>query len=107
MEPLSVLVSASADPVIEIENQQYKDGPGAAVTGQLSNQSGHPVNVTHVFSTFYDKNGQVVWVGGQYIDRALQPQTPVDFIFPFPLDLSGKISTERTMVIAYVPRSSQ
>ena len=58
MQPLAVLVAASADPVIEIENQEYKAGPGAAVTGQLANQSGHIVNVSHVLTTFYDKNGQ-------------------------------------------------
>jgi hypothetical protein len=107
MEPISVLVSASADPVIEIENQQYKDGPGAAVTGQLSNQSGHPVNVAHVLSTFYDKNGQVVWVGGQYVDRALQPQTPVDFRVLVPQDLASKISTERTVVATYIQGNNQ
>jgi hypothetical protein len=107
MEPLSVLVSASADPVIEIENQQYKDGPGAAVTGQLSNQSGHPVNVAHVLSTFYDKNGQLVWVGGQYIDRALQPQTPIDFRVTVPQDLASKVSTERTITSTYIQGSSQ
>ena len=107
MEPLSVLVSATADPVIEIENQQYKDGPGAGVTGQLFNQSGHPVNVAHVLSTFYDKNGQVVWVGGQYVDRALQPQTPVDFRVLVPQDLALKVNTERTVVSAYIQGNSQ
>jgi hypothetical protein len=107
MQPLSVLVSASADPVIEVENQAYKDGPNAAVTGQLSNQSGHPVNVAHVLSTFYDKSGQLVWVGGEYIDRALQPQTPVDFHIAVPQDLAGKISSERTVVASYVQGGTQ
>jgi hypothetical protein len=106
MQPLSVVVAASADPVVEIENQQY-DGPGPAVTGQLTNQSGHPVNIAHVLSTFYDKNGQIVWVGAQYIDRALQPQTPVDFRVPLPPDLAGKVSTERTIVATYMQGSWQ
>jgi hypothetical protein len=101
MEPLSVLVSASADPVIEIEGQQFNHAPGASVTGKLTNQSGQTVNVAHVLSTFYDKNGQVVWVAGQYIDRALQPQTPVDFRVPAPEDLAKNISTVRTVVSAY------
>ena len=106
MDPLSVLVAASADPVVEIENQEYKvDGPNAAVTGQLTNQSGHPVNVAHVLTTFYDQNGQLVWVGGQYIDRALQPQTPVDFRVPIPQDLAGKVKTERTIVATYMQGS--
>lgn len=107
MEPLSVLVSASADPVIEVQNQRYNPPPGASLTGQLSNQSGHVVNVAHVLSTFYDKNGQVVWVAGQYIDRALQPQTPVDFRIPVPEDLARKISSQRTVVATYISGSSQ
>lgn len=102
MDPLSVLVSASADPVVEIENQQYNGGQGAAVTGQLTDQSGHDVNIAHVLSTFYDKNGQVVWVGGEYIDRALQPQTPVNFRVLVPQDLADKVATERTIVATYV-----
>jgi hypothetical protein len=107
MDPVSILVSASADPVVEIENQQFKDGQGAAVTGQLFNQSGHAVNIAHVLSTFYDSNGQVVWVGGQYIDRALQPQTPVDFRVPLPQDLASKVSTERTVIATYIQGGSQ
>ncbi len=107
MQPLSVLVAASADPVVEIENQEYNSGPGAAVTGQLSNQSGHVANFSHVLSTFYDKSGQVVWVGGQYIDRALQPQTPIAFRVPVPQDLSATVSTERTIVATYIPGATQ
>jgi hypothetical protein len=60
MEPISVLVSASADPVIEIENQKYNPGARASLTGQVSNQSGQIVNIAHILSTFYDKNGQLV-----------------------------------------------
>lgn len=101
MEPLSLLISASADPVIEIQNQQYNPGPSASLTGQLSNQSGQTVNVAHVLSTFYDKNGQLVWVSGQYIDRALLPQTPVDFHLSVPEDLAKKVSSERTVVATY------
>jgi hypothetical protein len=101
MEPLSVLVSASADPVVAVENQKYNPPPGATLTGQLSNQSGHVVNIAHVLSTFYDKNGQVVWVSGQYIDRALEPQTPIPFQIPVPEDLSRKISSQRTVVATY------
>jgi hypothetical protein len=101
MQPSSVLVSASADPVVEILNQQYSSAPGAALTGQLSNQSGQTVNIAHVLSTFYDKDGQLVWVAGQYVDRALLPQTPVDFRVSVPEDLAKKISTERTIVSTY------
>ena len=106
MTPLSVLVSASADPVIEVQNQTYNPGPGATLTGQLSNESGQTVNVAHVLSSFYDKNGQLVWVGSQYIDRALQPQTPLNFRIAVPEDLSKKINSERTVVATYSIGSS-
>ncbi len=101
MKPLSTLVSASADPVVEVENQKFNPAPGPSLTGQLSNQSGQNVNVAHVLSTFYDKNGQVTWVAGQYIDRALLPRTPVDFRIPVPEDLAGKIASQRTVVATY------
>ena len=106
MVPLSVLISASADPVIEIQNQQFNPAPGATLTGKISNQSGQTVNVSHVLSSFYDKNGQLVWVGGQYIDRALQPQTPLDFRIPVPEDLAKNINSERTIVSTYSIASS-
>jgi hypothetical protein len=101
MQPLSVLISASADPVVEVQNQKYNPAPGASLTGQLSNQSGQIVNVAHVLSTFYDKNGQLVWVAGEYVSRALLPQTPVDFHVPVPEDLARKIGSERTVVATY------
>jgi hypothetical protein len=107
MQPLSILVSASADPVIEIQNQKFNPPPGATLTGQLSNQSGQTVNVSHVLSSFYDSNGQLVWVAGQYIDRALQPQTPVDFRVAVPEDLARKVNTERTVVSTYSVGSLQ
>jgi hypothetical protein len=107
MQPLSILVSASADPVIEIQNQKFNPPPGATLTGQLSNQSGQTVNVSHVLSSFYDSNGQLVWVAGQYIDRALQPQTPVDFRIAVPEDLARKVNTERTVVSTYSVGSLQ
>lgn len=102
MDPESVLVSASADPVIEVENQKINPVPNPSLSGQLSDQSGETVNVAHVLSTFYDKNGQVVWVAGQYIDRALLPQTPVDFDIPIPEDLAKNISSQRTIVSSYL-----
>ena len=105
VDPISVLVSASADPVVEIQNQKFNPPPGASVTGQLSNQSGHTVNVAHVLSTFYDKDGQVVWVAGQYIDRALQPQIPVEFRVTVPEDLAKKVTNERTVVATYTSGS--
>jgi len=102
MTPFSSLVSASADPVIEIQDEHLSPAPDASVAGQLTNQSGQIVNVAHVLATFYDKSGNVVWVADQYIDRALLPQTPVPFNVHIPEDLARKVSTERTVVATYV-----
>ena len=101
MEPISALVSASADPVIEIENQRLNPAPDASLTGQLVNQSGQIVNIAHVLGTFYDKTGQVVWVADQYTDSALLPQSPVPFDVHIPEDLARKISSERTVIATY------
>jgi hypothetical protein len=107
MSPLSTLVSASADPVIEIDNEQLHPAPGASLTGQLINQSGQVVNVAHVLGTFYDKTGQVVWVADQYVDRALTPQNPVPFEIHIPGDLAKNVSSQRTVIATYTTGGSQ
>jgi len=101
MSPFSTLVSASADPVIAIDNAQLNPAPSASLSGKVVNESGQVVNVAHVLGTLYDKNGQLVWVVDQYVDRALLPQTPVAFNIPIPEDLARKVSTERTVVATY------
>ena len=101
MKPFSTLVSASADPVIAIDNQHFNPAPDASLSGQLTNESGQVVNVAHVLGTLYDKNGQLVWVVDQYIDRALLPQMPVAFNIPVPEDLAGRVSSERTVIATY------
>jgi len=101
MDPTSNLVAASADPVIEIQNQKMSPAPDASFSGQLVNQSGEIVNIAHVLGTFYDQSGQLVWVADQYVDRALLPQTPVGFAMPVPEDLARKVSTERAVVATY------
>jgi hypothetical protein len=101
MNPFSILVSASADPVIEIDNERLNPAPGASLTGQLVNESGQVVNVAHVLGTLYDNTGQLVWVVEGYVDRALLPQTPVSFDIPIPEDLARKVSSERTVVASY------
>ncbi|MGC2497531.1 MAG: hypothetical protein WA374_07300 [Acidobacteriaceae bacterium] len=101
MQPTATLVAASADPVIEIQNQKLNPMPDPSLTGALVNQSGQTVNIAHVLGTFYDKTGQLVWVADRYVDRALLPQSPVSFTIPIPQDLAGKISSERAVVATY------
>ena len=72
------------------------------MTGQLVNQSGQIVNIAHVLGTFYDKDGKVVWVADQYVDRALLPEIPVPFDIHIPEDLAKNISTQRTVISTYV-----
>lgn len=107
MAPLSSLVAASADPVIEIQDQQLTPAPDASLRGKLVNQSGQVVYVAHVLGTFYDKGGQVVWVADQYIDHALLPQTPVPFEIHIPEDLARKVSSQRTVIATYSSGGSQ
>jgi hypothetical protein len=107
MTPMSALIAASADPVIEIENEQLHAAPGASLTGQLINQSGQIVNVAHVLGTFYDKTGHVVWVADEYIDQALLPATAVPFEIHIPQDLARNISSQRTVIATYSSGGSQ
>jgi hypothetical protein len=107
MTPSSSLIAASADPVIEIGDEQLHPAPDASLTGQLINQSGQIVNVAHVLGTFYDKSGQVVWVADQYVDQALLPQTPVPFQIHIPEDLAKNVSSQRTVIATYSSGGSQ
>ena len=107
MDPTSSLIAASADPVIEIANEQLNPAPDPSLTGQLINQSGRTVNVAHVLGTFYDQNGNVVWIADQYVDQALLPQTPVPFQVKIPGDLAKNISSQRTVISSYTAGGPQ
>jgi hypothetical protein len=101
MQPPSTLIAASADPVIEIEDQRLSPAPKASLIGKLVNQSGQAVSVAHVLGTFYDKNGQLIWVADEYVDRALLPQIPVAFAMSVPADIAVKVSSERAITTTY------
>ena len=107
MTPTSALIAASADPVIEIENEHLHPAPEAFLTGQLVNQSGQIVNVAHVLGTFYNQAGLVVWVADEYIDTALLPQNPVPFEIHIPEDLARNVSSQRTVISTYSSGGSQ
>jgi hypothetical protein len=101
MQPASTLIAASADPVIEIEDQHLNQGPQPSLTGKLLNQSGQVVNVAHVLGTFYDSNGQLIWLSDGYVERALLPETPVAFAVSIPPDIASKAKTERAVTTTY------
>jgi len=101
MQPSSTLIAASADPVIEIEDQHLNPGPQPSLSGKLLNQSGQVVNVAHVLGTFYDNTGQLIWVSDGYVERALLPETPIAFAVSVPPDIASKTKTERVVTSTY------
>jgi len=101
IQPSSSLVAASADPVIGIESQKLSPVPDSSLSGELVNQSGQVVNVAHVLGTFYDGNGQILWVADQYPSSALLPQTPEPFSIAIPADVANKVKNYRVVVSTY------
>jgi hypothetical protein len=104
MQPNSMLVPASADPVIGVNHQRVEvDSRGRHVLkGDLLNQSGNTVNIPHVLATSYDNSGKVIWVSDGYVDQALQPQTPVPFAVDLRDDLASNVHNYRVTVNEYM-----
>jgi hypothetical protein len=104
MQPNSLLVPASADPVIGVMHQRVEtDARGRHVLkGELINQSGSTVNIPHVLATYYDNGGKVIWVSDGYVDQALQPQTPVPFAVDLRDDLAANVHNYRVTVNEYM-----
>jgi hypothetical protein len=103
MKPDSMLVPASADPVIAVLHQRVeKDSKGRTVLrGELLNESGQTVNIPHVLATFYDTSGRVIWVSDGYVDHALLPQTPQPFAVDLRDDLAAQVHSYRVTVNQY------
>ena len=103
MEPLATLVAASADPVVVVQDQKLDPNDnGAVLKGSLENQSGQIVNIPQVLATFYNKNGQIIWVGDSYVDHALLPKSPQPFALNVPKDIAPQVADFRVMVNPYV-----
>jgi len=103
MQPNSMLVPASADPVIGVMQQQIvTDARGQHVLkGELLNESGQTVNIPHVLATYYDNSGKVIWVSDGYVDQALPPQTPVPFTVALRDDIASNVHNTRVTVNQY------
>jgi hypothetical protein len=103
MKPDSMLVPASADPVIGVMHQRIeKDAKGRTVLrGELVNESGQTVNIPHVLATFYDSSGKVIWVSDGYLDHALLPETPQPFAVDLRDELASNVHTYRVTVNQY------
>ncbi|HLJ91331.1 MAG TPA: hypothetical protein VKZ53_31320 [Candidatus Angelobacter sp.] len=103
LRPDSMLVPASADPVIGVLHQRIeKDAKGRTVLkGELLNESGQTVNIPHVLATFYNDSGKVIWVSDGYLDQALRPQTPQPFAVDLRDDLASSAHSYRVTVNQY------
>jgi hypothetical protein len=103
MDTKALLVPASADPVIEVNQQKLEtDALGKKVlSGQLLNQGGQVVNIPHVIAAFYDSNGKVIWVSDGYMAQALLPQIPLPFAVDLPPDVAKNVQTYRIVVNHY------
>lgn len=103
MQPNALLVPASADPTIGVLHQRIETNVAGkkVLRGELVNQSGQIVNIPHVLATFYDNAGKVIWVNDGYVDKALQPQTPVPFAVDLRDDLAASVQSYRVSVNEY------
>ncbi|HEX8924720.1 MAG TPA: hypothetical protein VF786_02955 [Terriglobales bacterium] len=103
MDTKALLVPASADPVIEVNQQKLETDPlgKKVLSGQLLNQSGEIVNIPHVIAAFYDSNGKVIWVSDGYLAQALLPQIPLPFAVDLPPDVAKNVQTYRVVVNHY------
>jgi hypothetical protein len=99
----STLVSASADPVIEVADPRVQDGDAGTklLAGQLLSRSGQPVNIPHVIAAAYDDAGKVIWVHDTYLNRALLPQTPLAFAMKLPPETAAQAKDFRFVVNSY------
>lgn len=103
MDPKAMLVPASADPVIAVDQQRIETDPlgRKVLRGKLTNQSGQVVNIPHVLASYYDANGRVIWVSDGYVDQELLPQVPVGFAVDVPDDIAGKVQNYHVVVNYY------
>ena len=100
MDAKALLVAASADPVIEVNQQKLETDPlgKKVLTGQLTNEGGQVVDIPHVIVAYYDSNGKVVWVSDGYVAQPLLPQVPVTFAVDLPADLSKNVQSYHVVV---------
>lgn len=103
MEAKALLISASADPVIEVNKQKIEDDPlgKRVLTGELTNQGGQIVSIPHVIAAYYDSTGKVIWVSDGYVAQALLPQMPVPFAVDLPPDIAKNVEKFRVVVNHY------
>jgi hypothetical protein len=100
MDAKALLVAASADPVIEVNQQNLETDPlgKKVLTGRLTNESGQVVDIPHVIAAYYDANGKVIWVSDGYVAQPLLPQVAVPFAVDLPPDIAKNVHSYHVVV---------
>jgi hypothetical protein len=103
MDAKALLVSASADPVIQVNQQKLETDPlgKKVLTGQLIDEGGQVVDIPHVIAAYYDANGKVIWVSDGYVAQPLLPQVPVPFAVDLPPDIAKNVHSYHVVVNHY------
>lgn len=107
MDAKALLVAASADPVIEVNQQKMETDPlgKKILSGQLTDEGGQVVDIPHVIAAYYDSNGKVIWVSDGYVAQPLLPQVPVPFAVDVPPEIAKDVHSYR-VVVNYYDRAS-
>jgi hypothetical protein len=100
MDAKALLVAASADPVIEVNQQKLETDPlgKKVLTGELTDESGEVVDIPHVIAAYYDANGKVIWVSDGYVAQPLLPQVAVPFAVDLPPDIAKNVHSYHVVV---------
>ena len=100
MDAKALLVAASADPVIEVNQQKLETDPlgKKVLMGQLTDESGQIVDIPHVIAAYYDANGKVIWVSDGYVAQPLLPQVAVPFAVDLPPDIARNVHSYHVVV---------
>jgi hypothetical protein len=99
----SSVIPASGDPIVSVREAKLEPAESGRkiLKGELLNQSGTAVNIPEVLAAYYDAGGKIVWVNHTYMNRALQPQTPLPFALQIPEQVAGNVSTYSVRVNSY------
>lgn len=99
----SSVIPASGDPIVSVRDTKLEGAEAGrkVLKGELLNQSGTAINIPEVLAAYYDAAGKIVWVDHTYMNRALQPQTPLPFALSLPEQVAGEVSTYNVRVNSY------
>jgi hypothetical protein len=99
----SSVIPASGDPIVSVMNTNLEAAEAGRKTleGELLNQSGKPINIPQVLAAYYDSTGKIVWVNYTYLNRALEPQTPLTFALNVPEQVAANVVKYDVRVNSY------